>query len=253
MIRGNRLFLVFLSVIITVGLIWVNRKNPIDGKDRETETGESVEKEDSTESVKKAEKSEKANETKENSVKKKNAVSERKAVSNKKSSAKEKTAKQTKKSTKKNKTKKIKGSSVLQLLSESKVNSTSGYEEHYGEETVSVFAKERHNTFGFQTAVSYNLWNGNVQSAVFSTEQMCKHGSTLSFSVGLETGGSGKVILNIYNGDSEKPVKSITLNADSEPQHISIQLDKKVSSLRFEVDNQSSKTNRVVFYNLAIK
>ena len=234
-----------------MGLIWVNGKNPIDGKDRETETGESVEKEDSTESVKKAEKSEKANDKRENSVKKKNAVSEEKEVSNKKSSAKEKTAKQTKKSTKKATTKKIKGRSALKLISESKVNSTSGYEEHYGEETVSVFAEERHNTFSFQTAVSYNLWNGNVQSAVFSTEQMRKHGSTLSFSAGLETGGSGKVILNIYKEDSEKPFKSFTLNADSEPQHISINLD-KVSSLRFQVDNQSSSTNRVVFYSLAI-
>ncbi len=141
--------------------------------------------------------------------------------------------------------------SIMKILSDSVVSDSGTYKSYIGADSISVFATEQHNCFSINTAVSYNLWGGNVQSVIFNITDL-NDIETLSFYIGGETGCSGSMTVEIY---VDKPIGENSdykyeIDASAIPTNVRIKI-KGSTSLGIRVTNHSSNTNRIVFYNFS--
>ncbi|MGN0338587.1 MAG: NPCBM/NEW2 domain-containing protein [Lachnospiraceae bacterium] len=258
MIRGNKIFTTLFAIIMSFALIWLNNQSPVDSSDKDTES--SVEAENAIHTTMA---------DNDNNIVATNQVptgqelsaqrdktsftDENKVKENTEETGSSETAPISSASNKKKKkaSTKIKGEKALQLLSDSKVTSSSGYDEHFGD-SVNVFAEDQSHCIGFRTAVSYNLWGNNVQQAVYSTAKIKKKGGKkLIFDIGAASGGNGSVTFAVYTDSSEKPVYVTTLNTEEEPQHVSVDIE-NAGSIKIVVNNQSSHENEIILFNLCI-
>lgn len=139
---------------------------------------------------------------------------------------------------------------IMKIFSKSVVSS-GAYSEHLGSDTISVFAKDRHNCFSLNTAVSYNLWGGNVQTVSFNASKLKKL-KKLKFKIGGETGCSGSIKIEIFINKSfdDKADYVYETDASAIPIDVSINVE-KATLLGFRVTNNSSNQNRIVFFKFS--
>lgn len=140
---------------------------------------------------------------------------------------------------------------IMEILSKSLVSDSGTYNEYLGSDSISVFARDRHNCFSINTAVSYNLWGGNVQTVVFNTSDLKKL-NKLKFKIGGETGSSGAIKVEFFINKSFDAKANYTYNleASSIPTKASIKI-KNATSLGIRVTNNSNNQNRIVFFGFS--
>lgn len=140
---------------------------------------------------------------------------------------------------------------ILRYLSSSIVASSGTYADYFGSDKISVFAEEKSNCFSINTAVSYNLWGGNVQYVNFNISNLTGI-EELAFDIGGETGSSGSMTVEIFiNKTMEESADYIyEIEASAIPTHVSINI-KDAISLGFRVTNHSNNQNRLVFFNFS--
>lgn len=146
---------------------------------------------------------------------------------------------------------------IMKMLSDSVVISSDGYKEHLGSDSIIVFAEEQHNCFSIGTAVSYNLWNANIQSVVFNISKL-KEIEHLSFDIGgtsksdIADGSSGSMTVEIFIDKTmeDDADYKFDLEASAIPTPVSIDI-KDATSLSIRVTNHSGNLNRLVFFNFA--
>lgn len=138
---------------------------------------------------------------------------------------------------------------IISILADSVVSNSGTFGTYLGADTISVFAEDKTNCFSINTAVSYNLWGGNVQNVIFNTSNLSEI-SRLSFDIGGQTGTSGKMLVKIYIDKAldESPDYSCEIEASAIPTSMSIDISDS-KSLGFEVTNMSGNENRIVFFN----
>lgn len=142
---------------------------------------------------------------------------------------------------------------ALQALSDAVVTNTAGYNENFNSAGgLNVFAEAVTNSFSFRTLSWYNLWSNNIQDVVFNAGKLSSFGDEFSFMVGIASGGTGTVKLQIFfNEEKELPEYECTLDAEQPPIHCKFDISEK-NSLKILVNNCSSDENTVVFYDLFI-
>lgn len=140
---------------------------------------------------------------------------------------------------------------IIKILSKSVVSDSGTYADYLGSDSISVFAKDRHNCFSLNTAVSYNLWGGNVQTVVFNTSDLKKL-KKLKFKIGGETGCSGAMQVEIFINKTfdAKANYVYQLDASAIPIKASINIQ-NATSLGIRVTNNSTNQNRIVFYRFS--
>lgn len=140
---------------------------------------------------------------------------------------------------------------IMEILSNSVVSDTGTYKRYVGAESISVFANEQYNCFSINTAVSYNLWGGNVQSVIFNISSLDEI-NILNFDIGGETGSSGSMKVEIFIDKTleESPDYIYELEASAIPTNASINI-KGATSLGIRVTNCSSHVNKMVFFNFS--
>lgn len=151
----------------------------------------------------------------------------------------------------KNYVKKYTSKEIMDILSDSYVSDSGHYSEYMGSDTISVFAKERHNCFAISTGASYNLFGAGVQTVVFNASGLNKF-NKLKFKIGGETGYSGSMTVEIYidkNFDDE-PDYIYDLDASGIPTKASIKI-KDAKFLGIRVINNSGDGKTLVFYKFS--
>ena len=140
---------------------------------------------------------------------------------------------------------------IMCYLSTSIVASSGTYNDYLGSERISVFAEDRNNCFSINTAVSYNMWGGNVQSVIFNVSNLTDL-DILTFDIGGETGSSGSMTVEIFlNKTLEESADYIyDIEASAIPTHVSINFS-DVISFGIRVTNHSGNQNRLVFFNFS--
>lgn len=143
------------------------------------------------------------------------------------------------------------GEAIMEILSQSVASDSGTYANYLGSKTISVFAEEQHNCFSINTAVSYNMWGGNVQDVVFNISELNEIG-TLNFKIGGETGSAGSMVVDIFVGQAigDYPDYSYEIEAAAEPIEASIDIT-GANSLGIRVTNHSSNQNRLVFFDFS--
>lgn len=143
------------------------------------------------------------------------------------------------------------GEAIMEILSQSVASDSGTYANYLGSKTISVFAEEQHNCFSINTAVSYNMWGGNVQDVVFNISELNEIG-TLNFKIGGETGSAGTMVVDIFVGQAigDYPDYSYEIEAAAEPIEASIDIT-GANSLGIRVTNHSSNQNRLVFFDFS--
>ena len=143
------------------------------------------------------------------------------------------------------------GEAIMEILSESVASDSGTYENYLGSKSISVFAEEQHNCFSINTAVSYNMWGGNVQDVVFNISKLKEIG-TLNFKIGGETGSNGSMVVDIFVGQAigDYPDYTYEVEAAAEPIEASIDIT-SANSLGIRVTNNSSNENRLVFFDFS--
>lgn len=137
---------------------------------------------------------------------------------------------------------------VLQLISDSVVTNSEGYEVTFGD-AYNVFAEQTSDVFSFRTLVWYNMWGHNIQDVCFNAQKLTALGDIFCFKAGLEDGGSGTVTLSIYlDGDTENPAYQYTLDASLPPVDVSVDI-RDASSMKIVVENHAGDQNRIVCYD----
>jgi len=140
---------------------------------------------------------------------------------------------------------------IMKILSNSVVSDSGTYAYYIGSESISVFAEECYNCFSINTAVSYNLWGGNVQNVVFNISKLNEF-NELHFNIGGETGSSGTMGVEIFIDKSFDDSADYIYELDAS----AIPIDAKINianatSLGIKVTNYSNNVNRLVFYNFS--
>lgn len=140
---------------------------------------------------------------------------------------------------------------IMQSLSSSVVSSSGTYRDYLGNDSISVFAEDQYNCFSINTAVSYNLWGGNVQSVIFNISRL-NDIDTLAFDIGGESGSSGSMEVEFFiNKTFDEGADCVyNIEASAIPTHASIQI-KDAISLGIRVTNHSGNQNRLVFFNFS--
>lgn len=139
---------------------------------------------------------------------------------------------------------------IMEILSKSIVSS-GAYAEYLGSDSISVFAKDRHNCFSLNTAVSYNLWGGNVQTVSFNASELKKL-KKLKFKIGGETGCSGSVKIEIFINKSFDNKADYVYETDASAIPINALINVgKAKLLGFRVTNNSNNQNRIVFFKFS--
>lgn len=140
---------------------------------------------------------------------------------------------------------------IMKILSNSVVSDSGTYKAYLGTDTISVFAKDKHNCFSINTAVSYNLWGGNVQTVIFNVLDL-KDVNKLKFKIGGETGSSGSMTVEIFMDKSfdDTADYSYDIGASDIPTKVSIKI-KNTTSLGIRVTNHSNHENRLVFFGFS--
>lgn len=141
------------------------------------------------------------------------------------------------------------GDTIISILSSSVVSDTGTYQAYLGSESISVFAEDKYNCFSINTAVSYNLWGGNVQEVIFNVSNLCEIG-VLGFKIGGETGDRGEMYIEFFLDKipDNSPDYAFDLNAADLPIDVSLDIS-NTSSLGIRVTNKSSNQNRLVFFD----
>lgn len=154
-----------------------------------------------------------------------------------------------------NYSKEVTGAEIMNILSSSVTSSTAGYGTWTGGEELSVFAELYTNCFAFYTAVSYNLWGGNVQSVMFNAKELQNQMKDLYMSIGGETGDSGTATVEIFKDksvDENEPDESYDIDLSCAPVRIKVKV-KGLTSLGIRVTNHAGSENRIVFFDLSSK
>ena len=140
---------------------------------------------------------------------------------------------------------------IMKILSESVVSDSGTYKAYLGTDTISVFAKDKNNCFSINTAVSYNLWGGNVQNVIFNISDL-KDLNKLKFKIGGETGSSGSMTVEIFMDKSfdDNADYSYDIGASDIPTKVSIKI-KNTTSLGIRVTNLSNHENKLVFFGFS--
>lgn len=140
---------------------------------------------------------------------------------------------------------------IMGVLSQSVASDSGTYENYLGSKSISVFAEEKHNCFSINTAVSYNMWGGNVQDVVFNISELNEIG-TLNFKIGGETGSDGSMVVDVFVGQAigDYPDYTYEIEAAAEPIEASIDIT-GANSLGIRVTNCSSNENRLVFFDFS--
>lgn len=148
-------------------------------------------------------------------------------------------------------TKEYTGENIMQSLSSSVVTSSGTYKDYLGNDSISVFAEDQYNCFSINTAVSYNLWGGNVQSVIFNISKL-NDIDTLAFDIGGESGSSGSMEVEFFiNKTFDEDADCVyNIEASAIPTHALIQI-KDAISLGIRVTNHSDNQNRLVFFNFS--
>lgn len=144
------------------------------------------------------------------------------------------------------------GKEIMKVLSKSIVSDCSSYEEYFDSDSISVFAKKRHNCFSINTAVSYNLWGGNVQTIKFNITDLNKF-NKLNLKIGGETKSNGSMTSEFFVDRSfdKKANKIHDFDASSPPQKLSLNI-KNATSLGIRVTNNSNNINNIVFFGFSV-
>lgn len=139
----------------------------------------------------------------------------------------------------------------MEVLSNSLVSDSGKFESYLGDESISVFAENRYNCFSFETAVSYNLWNNNIQNAIFNISDLNEI-TNLNFKIGGETGSSGSMTVEIFLDKTfdENADYTYEIEASAIPINVSINIDGK-TSLGIQVTNKSNNINTIVFFDFS--
>mgnify|MGYP001624053914 FL=1 len=143
------------------------------------------------------------------------------------------------------------GETIMEILSQSVASDSGTYANYLGSKSISVFAEEQHNCFSINTAVSYNMWGGNIQDVVFNISELNEIG-TLNFKIGGETGSDGSMVVDIFVGQAigDYPDYTYEIEASAEPIEVSIDIT-GANSLGIRVTNCSSNENRLVFFDFS--
>ena len=141
---------------------------------------------------------------------------------------------------------------IMNILSSSIVTDSGTLRTHINGETISVFAKDRTDCFSMNTAVSYNLWGGNVQEVVFNISDLSNKFPTLYFYVGGETGTKGVMVVEFFLDKTfeETPDYTFSFECSDIPDLHSLKIDGK-TSMSIRVTNTSGNVNRVVFFDFS--
>lgn len=143
---------------------------------------------------------------------------------------------------------------IMKILSKSIVSDCSSYVEYLGSDSISVFAEDKHNCFSIETAVSYNLWGGNVKTISFNITDLNKF-NTLNFQIGGETKkcrGSMTAEFFIDKSFDKKATKVHNFDAVEEPKMISVNI-KNAKSFGIKLTNKSNNVNNIVFFGFSVK
>lgn len=142
-------------------------------------------------------------------------------------------------------------SDIMSILADSLVSDTGTYRAYLGAESVSVFAEEQYNCFSINTAVSYNLWGGNVQEVVFNVSSLSEIG-VLDLKIGGETGDRGGMDVEFFLGKlpDDSPDYTFELDASDIPIGVSIDI-RNYNSMSIRVTNHSGNENKLVFYDFS--
>lgn len=143
------------------------------------------------------------------------------------------------------------GTKIMEVLSNSLVSDSGKFESYLGNESISVFAENRYNCFSFETAVSYNLWNNNIQNAIFNISDLNEI-TNLNFKIGGETGSSGSMTVEIFLDKTfdENADYTYEIEASAIPIDVSINID-GITSLGIQVTNKSNNINTIVFFDFS--
>ncbi len=141
------------------------------------------------------------------------------------------------------------GKEIMETLSTAVVSDSGWYKSYIGSESISVFAEDQYNCFSIDTAVSYNMWNNNVQNVIFNISNLNEI-DILNFDIGGETGSSGSMKVEIFIDKTldESADYVYELEASGIPIHASIDI-KAAISLGIRVTNRSNRENKIVFFN----
>lgn len=146
------------------------------------------------------------------------------------------------------------GKEIMKILSKSIVSDCSSYVEYLGSDSISVFAEDKHNCFSMETAVSYNLWGGNVKTISFNITDLNKF-NTLNFQIGGETKkckGFMTAEFFIDKSFDKKATKVHNFDAVEEPKMISLNI-KNAKSFGIKLTNKSNNVNNIVFFGFSVK
>ena len=140
---------------------------------------------------------------------------------------------------------------IMKILSNSIVSDSGTYKSYLGAESISVFAEDRYNCFSINTAVSYNLWGGNVQNVIFNVSELSDL-DVLKFDVGGETGSSGSMKVEVFLDKTfdDGADDIYELDASAIPINISVNIN-GVTSMGIRVTNFSNNINKLVFFNFS--
>ncbi len=146
----------------------------------------------------------------------------------------------------------VEGKDALLLLNDSVANDSGTYTIHTDQDIITVFAENVANSFSINTAVSYNIWGGCRQSVVYNASKLRQNGDILSMLVGIEKGGDGVAVVEIFGSDNENPLYEITVDASKPPVALNIDLTEVGSTMEIRVTNQASTKNRLIFFELRL-
>lgn len=141
---------------------------------------------------------------------------------------------------------------IMKVLSKSIVSDCSSYSEYFDSDSISVFAKKKHNCFSINTAVSYNLWGSNVKTISFNITDLNKF-NNLNFKIGGETKCSGSMTAEFFVDRSfkKKANKIYNFDASAVPKKISINI-KNAKTFGIRVTNNSNNINNIVFFDFSV-